>query len=403
MLPFPNRRPLAMFSNQPSCMHPLMLNRREFCKKAVCFGGMVALAPLVAGCGEPPPPATSDATSTPARTAPPTPPRPTVTTAPTRAASQTPTAAATKPAPTATVAAASLGAKVALAGATDRAAGVRRAIELLGANPVSGRHVLLKPNFNSADEAPGSTHDETLRALLASLADMGAASITLADRSGMGATRQVMQRKGVFDMARTFGAKVVVLDELGADDWQIADGDHWRRGFPVPKLLVDAECVVQTCNLKTHRYGGHFTLSLKNSVGLVAKHYGSYNYMNELHGSDMQRKMIAEINAAYAPALIILDGVEAFVKGGPDAGMRAATGVILAGSDRVAIDAAGVAVLRLFGTTPEVSQGRVFEQEQIARAVELGLGIDDPQKIEFVTGDAASAAYAGRIREVLSA
>ena len=69
----------------------------------------------------------------------------------------------------------------------------------------------------------------------------------------------------------------------------------------------------------------------------------------------------------------------------------------------MALDAAGVAILRLFGTTPEVNRGRVFEQEQIARAVELGIGVDSPQKIRFVTGDDASKSYAARIREVLVA
>lgn len=116
-----------------------------------------------------------------------------------------------------------------------------------------------------------------LRTFLASLRDMGARSITLADRSGMEATRQVMERKGVFDLAKTFGAAVVVLDELPADAWEIANrnGFLWRRGFPVPKMPLDAECVIQTCNLKTHHYGGHFTLSLKNSVGFVGKYLDS--------------------------------------------------------------------------------------------------------------------------------
>ena len=69
--------------------------------------------------------------------------------------------------------------------------------------------------------------------------------------------------------------------------------------------------------------------------------------------------------------------VEAFVRGEPGTGTSAATGIVLAGTDRVALDAVGVAVLRLFGTTDEVSRGRVFEQAQIARAVELGLGVDE--------------------------
>jgi len=160
---------------------------------------------------------------------------------------------------------------------------------------------------------------------------------------------------------------------------------------------------VQTCCLKTHRYGGHFTLSLKNSVGLAAKRVpgDAYDYMRELHSSPDQRLMIAEINAAYRPDLVVLDGVEAFVTGGPDTGKLVKAGVVLAGTDRIAIDAVGVALLRHFGTTPEVSRGAIFEQEQIARAVQLGLGVAGPRQIELVTGDAASAEYARKIRAIL--
>ena len=113
------------------------------------------------------------------------------------------------------------------------------------------------------------------------------------------------------------------------------------------------------------------------------------------------RHMIAEINAAYVPALIAMDGAEAFVDGGPDKGKKVKAEVVLVGTDRIALDAVGVAILRLLGTTREVSRGKVFEQEQIARAVELGLGVDSPAKIEIVTGDAESETYAGRISEVM--
>ena len=121
----------------------------------------------------------------------------------------------------------------------------------------------------------------------------------------------------------------------------------------MPGCCLAADAVVQACCLKTHRYGGHFTLSLKNSVGLVGKQIPGegYNYMNELHGSAHERHMIAEINTAYAPALIVMDGVEAFVEGGPATGKKVNANVVLASSDRVAIDAVGVALLRHFGTT----------------------------------------------------
>ncbi len=98
-----------------------------------------------------------------------------------------------------------------------------------------------------------------------------------------------------------------------------------------------------------------------------------------------------------------MDAVEAFTTGGPDAGTKAAPGVVLASTDRVALDAVGVALLRRLGTTMEVSAGRVFEQTQIARAVELGLGVPAAEDVQILTADEASAATAGEIRAVLLA
>ena len=111
--------------------------------------------------------------------------------------------------------------------------------------------------------------------------------------------------------------------------------------------------------------------------------------------------MIAEVNVAYQPDLILLDGVEAFVNGGPDQGKKVIPEVFLASADRIAIDAVGVAILCLMGTTPVVSRGTIFQQEQIARAVELGVGVDGPEKIEFITDDPESRAYAARLQEIL--
>jgi len=91
----------------------------------------------------------------------------------------------------------------------------------------------------------------------------------------------------------------------------------------------------------------------------------------------------------------------AFTTGGPAEGTRVDSQVFLAASDRVALDAVGVALLRHWGTTPEVSGGPIFEQEQIARAVELGLGAGSPEEIELVTDDEASEEYAAAVRAAL--
>lgn len=298
-------------------------------------------------------------------------------------------------------------ARLAFVKTSDRAEGVRRAIDLLGINLVAGKHVFLKPNFNSSDPAPGSTHPEVLVALVKALKEMGAKEITVGDRSGMGDSRRVMDRIGVFGLADELGFETIVFDDLQAEDWVMIQppGSHWENGFPFARPCLEAEALVQTCCLKTHRFGGHFTMSLKNSVGMVAKKLprDDHDFMQELHFSSNQRRMIAEINAAYAPALIVLDGIEAFISGGPDKGERASPEVVLAGTDRIAIDAVGIALLRYFGCKTEVARGKIFQQEQIARAVDLGLGVDHPEKIEFLTADTDSAAYSEKIKEVLLA
>ncbi len=379
------------------------MDRREFCFKLTVVGGTLAFAPLISSCASESVSETphigpiASATPFPSPT-----PRPTNTPPTQKAPSSAPT-----PSPEAFVSPTPLPgtSQIAIVHASDRAEGVRQALELLGVNPVHGERVLLKPNFNSADPAPGSTDPATLRALVGGLFDLGAKSITVADRSGMGSTRQVMQQIGILDLAREMAFDTIVLDELDHDEWVVRSANdlHWSAGFAVPRLLLDAECVVQTCNLKTHRYGGHFTLSLKNSVGFAAKtlYPGGYDYMRELHSSPHQRHMIAEINTAYEPALIVMDGVEAFVEGGPATGKKVRPEVVLAGTDRVAIDAVGVAILRLFGTTPEVTKGSVFEQEQIARAAELELGVRSPEQIGFLAADAKSQALAEQITELL--
>ncbi len=76
--------------------------------------------------------------------------------------------------------------------------------------------------------------------------------------------------------------------------------------------------------------------------------------------------------------------------------------IMLFGTDRVALDAVGVAILRMHGGNATISRGRIFDQDQIARAVQLGLGVKGPDGIELVTDDPESRKVAERIRAVLA-
>jgi uncharacterized protein (DUF362 family) len=133
----------------------------------------------------------------------------------------------------------------------DRAAGVRKALALWGGNPVAGKTVALKANFNSSNPPPASTHPDTLRTLIQEIQAMGATSITLAERSGSADTRSVLNELGIFDLAEELGVSAVVLNDLkDQSNWELIQppGSHWRSGYQFEDFHC-AGAVIQTCCL----------------------------------------------------------------------------------------------------------------------------------------------------------
>ena len=292
--------------------------------------------------------------------------------------------------------------RVALVKTDHRKLGVEASLRALNINPVKGKDVLIKPNFNTADIPPGSTHNDTLEALVKAIWEMGAKSISLGERS-YPLTREVMEAKGVLPILKKLNVKVINFDDLEEKDWVLfkPKESHWSNGFRIARPILEAECLISTCCLKTHQFGGIFTMSLKLHVGVVPTFRHGYDYMRELHSSPHQRRMIAEINKPFKPALIVLDGMDAFVDGGPATGKRAKGDVFLASDDRVAIDATGVAILKLLGSNASIMKPKIFEQEQIARAAEIGLGASSPSEIDVIPADEKSQEYRDRVVEIL--
>jgi uncharacterized protein (DUF362 family) len=278
--------------------------------------------------------------------------------------------------------------RVAFVSTEDRKAGVSLSIKTLGINPVKNKDVLIKPNFNTADLTPGSTHNDTLVALV----------------EEVWPTRSVMEQKGILSLLEELDVEIIDFDQLDKKDWVKVkpQESHWKDGFRVARPILESECLISTCCLKTHQYGGVFTMSLKLHVGVVPTSRHGYNYMSELHQSPHQRKLIAEINAPFKPDLIILDGIDAFVDGGPATGKRARGNVFLASPDRVAIDAVGLAILQSLGSNAQIMNTKIFKQEQIARAAEIGIGATSPSEIEVLSANAESQKYRDRVVEILN-
>src|SRR4030067_2440095 len=121
--------------------------------------------------------------------------------------------------------------RVALMKTGSRKQGVKKSIKALKINPVKGKNVLIKPNFNTADATPGSTHNDTLVALVEEIWKMGAKSVSLGERS-YPLTREVMEQKGVLPLMKKLNVKVIDFDGLEDRDWVLVSpkDSHWSKG-----------------------------------------------------------------------------------------------------------------------------------------------------------------------------
>jgi len=143
---------------------------------------------------------------------------------------------------------------VALIRTGNRTDGVTRAMALLNPAGMAGKRVNIKPNFNTAGDAPAGTANETLAQLVREIQERDARDITLGESSGPPNTGGVMADKGIPDLASDMGFGVVNYDEIPDADWVHLQpaGTHWPEGFHLPRHAVEAEYLVSTPCLKTH-------------------------------------------------------------------------------------------------------------------------------------------------------
>jgi len=159
--------------------------------------------------------------------------------------------------------------KVAIISTNDHVYGVNKSLELLGINPIKGKDVVFKPNFNTADPFPASSSMEIIKQLIIRLREMGAKSITVAERSGPAKTFKTFEKVGLYSLANEIDFKIVNLEDIPHDDYVLKqpEGSHWKAGFLFAKIYDDAECVIETC---CHKFLTRFILlSSLNSKLLI--------------------------------------------------------------------------------------------------------------------------------------
>lgn len=98
-----------------------------------------------------------------------------------------------------------------------------------------------------------------------------------------------------------------------------------------------------------------------------------------------------------------MDAIKGFVTQGPEKGQEIEPNLLLASSDRVAMDAVGVAILRSQGVKSPVGKGDIFQQSQLKRAAELKIGASSADEIELISLNKSSKDYKKDIENFLNA
>lgn len=273
--------------------------------------------------------------------------------------------------------------KVYVLSTDDRKQGIQDILKMFGLAFAKDRKILVKPNLVSGDPYPTTTHDDTLRTLIPALKEAGSKGITIGESAGLGRTKSVISDKNTLALCKELDVPFVNFDDLPADGWEsfAFEGMHWGGSLAIPKLLRDDHAVVLLPSCKTHNNSSAiFTMSLKLAVGITP-----VTRRGALHSAGNISAWSADINRGFTPDLVLMDALQSMISGGPISGQLVTTNLMVASHDRVALDAVGLAILKHAGTKVPALQKKIFEQTQIKRAVEIGLGAKDPDHIELVS------------------
>jgi uncharacterized protein (DUF362 family) len=211
---------------------------------------------------------------------------------------------------------------------------------------VRGRDVVVKPNLVEFEpESFINTNPLLVHAAVEAFRARGAASVRIAEGPG--------HRRNTLDLADAAGYFKIVpkFEDLFIDlNLDEVTRVHLPRQISrlgklyLPNTALRAGLLVSMPKMKTHHWVGA-TLSMKNLFGLVPG--GIYGWpKNVLHWAGIAES-IADLHAAFPRQFAIVDGIVGMHGNGPIQGTAKYAGVLVAGSDPVAVDATCCRIMRI--------------------------------------------------------
>jgi len=224
--------------------------------------------------------------------------------------------------------------------------------------------ILIKPNYiNSKHPSTGITTDsKVIEGIVKFLKKCKIEDITIGEGSGWADTFQAFKNAGVDAVAERWNVKLV---DLNKDDFVEV---HPPNPLSLKKVKLAKTAlesvIISVPKLKLHRMAT-VTLGLKNMMGALAS-------KGSMHNGSLS-KNIADLASVLKPSLTVIDGIIAG-EGHETSGNPVEMNLVITGTDPVAVDAVGAAVM---GVSPT-------DVEHLVLAEKKGLGTCDLEKISVL-------------------
>jgi uncharacterized protein (DUF362 family) len=205
------------------------------------------------------------------------------------------------------------------------------------------------------------------------LREQGIRNVVVGESTSSLRHRKILDKAGVFAVAREFGVSVIVFDEEGWEN--VVIGGRYLKRARLAKTLGHVDRILYVCCPKAH-HAAVFTGSLKLGMGFVHSWWRTLWHLRNL------QEKIADLNLVLNPDLVLADMRKTFISGGPSTGELREPGFLLASRSRVALDLEAIRTLQSF-TGHDLGENP-WSIKQIARAVELGLGPSEEQSYKVI-------------------
>ncbi|MEM3554127.1 MAG: DUF362 domain-containing protein [Candidatus Bathyarchaeia archaeon] len=226
------------------------------------------------------------------------------------------------------------------------------------------KSILIKPNYITAQHpSTGVTTDgRVVEGVVKFLKEHGKNNIVIGEGSGWADTFEAFKVAGIDKISEKWKVKLVDLNK-----------DIFVEVYPPNPITLKKVKVAKTAlesviisvpKLKLHRLAT-VTLGIKNMMGALASKGSMHN--GRLHAN------IADLASVLKPSLTVIDGIIAG-EGHETSGNPVKMDLVIAGTDPVAVDAVGAAVM---GISPT-------EVEHLVLAEKKGLGTCQLKNIEVI-------------------